>query len=371
MYAPLLLYPGKEKSVDKTKVGVLGATGAVGQRLVRLLNGHPWFEVAAMAGSERTCGKLYSETLRPAPAIAGTVSDDLLNMRLSPSAAESFAGCDLVFSALPADAARDIEPDMARAGLGVVSNASTYRTLPDVPLIVPEINPDHLRLIEEQRRNRGWRGFIVTNPNCSTISLTLALAPLHRAFGLEAVFVTTLQAVSGAGFGGVSALDIVDNVVPYIGGEEEKMETEPLKLLSTLSGEGGGMGLDPPADLLLSAQCTRVPTTDGHLEMVSVKLKRQASADDILECWRSWRSAPQELGLPTAPVQPVVVRDEPNRPQPRFDRDTEGGMATVVGRLRPCPLLDYKFALLGHNLVRGAAGGVLLIAELLKAEHYI
>jgi aspartate-semialdehyde dehydrogenase len=343
----------------------------VGQRLVRLLSNHPWFEVAAMAGSERTCGKLYGETLRPAPAIAGSVSDDLLNMRLSPPAPESFSDCRLVFSALPADAARDLEMEMARAGLGVVSNASAHRTLPDVPLVVPEINPDHLRLIADQRRNRGWPGFIVTNPNCSTISLTLALAPLHRAFGLEAVFVTTLQAVSGAGFSGVGALDIVDNVVPYIGGEEEKMETEPLKLLSTLVENGSSAHLESPGEIKLSAQCTRVPTTDGHLEMVSVQLKDKVSAGDIIECWREWRSVPQELELPTAPSHPVIVRDEPNRPQPRFDRDAERGMATVVGRLRPCPLLDYKFALLGHNLVRGAAGGVLLIAELLKVEGYV
>jgi aspartate-semialdehyde dehydrogenase len=262
---------------------------------------------------------------------------------------------------------------MARAGLGVISNASAHRMWQDVPLIVPEVNPEHARLIEEQRRNRGWRGFIVTNPNCSTISLTLALAPLHGAFGLRQVFVTTLQALSGAGYNGVSALDIVDNVVPYIGGEEEKMESEPRKLLSTLvNGEGASrLRLEPPGDLKLSAQCTRVPTTDGHLEMVSVKLGREASAEDLLACWEEWRPRPQQLGLPSAPARPVVVRPEANRPQPRFDRDTEGGMATVVGRLRPCPLLDYKFALLGHNLVRGAAGGVLLIAELLKAEGWL
>ncbi len=361
--------------VDKTKVGVLGATGAVGQRLIRMLNSHPWFEVAAMSGSERTTGKLYGETLRPASAIAGIVSDHLLNMRLRPSEPASFSDCKLVFSALPADVARDLEPAMARAGLGVVSNASSYRMEADVPLIVPEINPDHLRLIEGQRRSRGWNGFIVTNPNCSTISLTLALAPLYRMFGIQEVFVTTLQAISGAGFNGVSALDMIDNVIPYIGGEEEKMETEPRKLLSALVGEPENqLRLDPPDGLKLSAQCTRVPTTDGHMEMVSVKLGKEASANDIndiVECWESWRPAPQQMDLPSAPNRPLVVLNEPNRPQPRFDRDIEHGMATVIGRLRPCPLLDYKFALLGHNLVRGAAGGVMLIAELLKAEGYV
>src|SRR5438067_3948276 len=357
--------------MSKTAVGVLGATGAVGQRLVRLMNEHPWFEIAAVAGSERTTGKRYGDTLRPVPEGVGAVAAEVMDMKLSPSEARSFAECRVVFSALPAEAARELEPEMARAGLGVISNASAHRIGQDVPLIVPEVNPEHARLIEEQRRNRGWRGFIVTNPNCSTISLTLALAPLHETFGLRQVFVTTLQALSGAGYNGVSALDIVDNVVPYIGGEEEKMEAEPRKLLSTLANGEGGLRLEPPGDLKLSAQCTRVPTTDGHLEMVSVKLGKEASAEEVLACWEKWRPRPQQLGLPSAPARPVVVRPEANRPQPRFDRDTEGGMATVVGRLRPCPLLDYKFALLGHNLVRGAAGGVLLIAELLKSEGWL
>jgi aspartate-semialdehyde dehydrogenase len=344
----------------------------VGQRLVRLLNGHPWFGIVALAGSERTSGKLYGEVVRPAPASAGTVEDAVLNMMLRCPEPASFSECAIVFSALPSDAAKEIEPQLAAAGIGVVSNASTYRMEADVPLIVPEVNPDHLRLIEFQRRQRGWSGFLVTNPNCSTISLTLALAPLHRAFGLESAYVTTLQAISGAGFNGVSALDMVDNVVPYIGGEEDKIETEPLKLLGSLTdGPGNSLRIEPPPALKLSAQCTRVPTTDGHLEMVSVKLRTPATQQEIVTAWESWRPAPQQLDLPSAPLRPVVVRTEPNRPQPRFDRDEEGGMATVIGRLRPCPLLDWKFALLGHNLVRGAAGGVLLIAELLKSEGYV
>src|SRR5919202_414796 len=242
--------------MSKIAVGVLGATGAVGQRLVRLMNEHPWFEIAAIAGSERTTGKRYGDTLRPVPEGVGEVADAVMDMKLSPSEARSFRECRVVFSALPADAARELEPEMARAGLGVISNASAHRMGLDVPLIVPEVNPEHARLIEEQRRNRGWRGFIVTNPNCSTISLTLALAPLHGAFGLRQVFVTTLQALSGAGYNGVSGLDIVDNVVPYIGGEEEKMESEPRKLLSTLVNGEGGLRLEPPGDLKLSAQCT-------------------------------------------------------------------------------------------------------------------
>lgn len=355
--------------MNKIPVGVVGATGAVGQRLVRLLNGHPWFEIAAMAGSERTCGKRYGDTLRPAPASAGTVADDVLEMRLAPSEAASFANCAIVFSALPADAAREIEPELARQGVAVVSNASAHRMEADVPLVIPEVNPGHVRLVEEQKRRRGWKGYIVTNPNCSTISLTLALAPLQYAFGLESLFVTTLQAISGAGFNGVAGLDILDNVIPYIGGEEDKVETEPLKLLGTLTDDNSA--IEPLPGVKISAQCTRVPTTDGHLEMASVKLKSAASEQQLIEAWEGWRSLPQELGLPTAPHAPVVYRTEPNRPQPRMDRDTGNGMASVVGRLRPCPLLDYKFALLGHNLVRGAAGGVLLIAELLKAEGYV
>lgn len=358
--------------MKRTKVGVLGATGAVGQRLVRMLNGHPWFEIAAIAGSERTSGKRYGDVIRPAPAIAGTVDSRVLDMQLRCPEPASFAECAIVFSALPSDAAREIEPQLAAQGIGVVSNASTYRMQEDVPLIVPEVNPDHLGLIEVQRRQRGWPGFIVTNPNCSTISLTLALAPLHRAFGLDSVYVTTLQAISGAGFNGVSALDMIDNVIPYIGSEEDKIETEPLKLLGTLAGgQGNGLHIEPPDGLKISAQCTRVPTTDGHLEMVSVKLTTPATHQQIVEVWENWQPAPQQLGLPSAPARPVVVRTESDRPQPRFDRDAEGGMATVVGRLRPCCLLDWKFALLGHNLVRGAAGGVLLIAELLKSEGYV
>lgn len=346
----------------KIKVGVLGATGAVGQKVVRLLDGHPWFEVAAMSGSARTTGKSYGETLRPT-GYASALSTSLLEARLVPSAAESFSECKAVFSALPADAASELEPAMARAGLAVISNASAHRPLADVPLVVPEVNGDHLGVIARQKRERGWSGCIVTNPNCSTIVLTLALAPLHRTFGIEQVFVTTLQAVSGAGFNGVGGLDIIDNVVPYIGGEEDKVETEPPKILGSLDEQSEFV----PAPVRLSAQCTRVPTTDGHLEMVSIKLGKRASAEEIIECWREWKPL-EEMGLPSAPPQPVVVRAEVNRPQPRLDRDEGNGMAAVVGRLRPCPLLDYKFALLGHNLVRGAAGGVVLIAELMKAE---
>lgn len=350
--------------MSKIKVGVLGATGMVGQRIVRLLHEHPWFEVGAMSGSERSAGKRYVDALRPSPASWGPLDPAVENMVLTESDIEAFGDCKVIFSALHAEAAMDLEPKLAAAGHVVVSNASAHRMGADVPLIVPEVNPEHIEMIKKQQECRGWSGALVTNPNCSTIGLSLALAPIYHEFGIEKAFVTTLQAISGAGYGGVSGLDIIDNVVPYIGGEEDKVETEPLKLLSRwVDGE-----LRPPTGLKISAQCTRVPTTDGHMEMVSLGLGKEASIDEIIECWESWKPLPQEMELPSAPSRPVVVRREANRPQPKFDRDTEKSMATVVGRVRPCPLLDVKFALLSHNLVRGAAGGVVLIAELLKAK---
>ncbi|MEO5953303.1 MAG: aspartate-semialdehyde dehydrogenase [Chloroflexia bacterium] len=350
--------------MSKIKVGVLGATGMVGQRIVRLLHEHPWFEVGAMSSSERSAGKRYGDALRPSPAGSGPLSADVENMVLTESVIEAFGECKVIFSALHAEAAQEIEPKLAAAGFAVVSNASAFRMGVDVPLIVPEVNPEHIGIIAQQQANRGWSGYIVTNPNCSTIGLSLALAPVYWAFGIEKASIVTLQAISGAGYGGVSGLDIIDNVVPYIGNEEDKVETEPLKLLSKWTGSE----LEPPSGMKISAQCTRVPTTDGHMEMVSMELGKKASLQDVLDCWTEWKALPQELGLPSAPAHPVVVRSEANRPQPKFDRDTENGMATVVGRLRPCPLFDYKFAMLSHNLVRGAAGGVVLIAELLKAK---
>lgn len=350
--------------MSKIKVGVLGATGMVGQRIVRLLHNHPWFEVGAISSSERSAGKRYADALRPSPASWGPLDPTVENMVLIESEVAAFSDCRVIFSALHAEAALEIEPRLAEAGFAVVSNASTFRMGADIPLIVPEVNPEHTDMIPRQQANRNWKGYIVTNPNCSTIGLTLALAPIHWAFGIEKAMVVTLQAISGAGYNGVAGLDIIDNVVPYIGSEEDKVETEPLKLLSKYNGST----LDPPTGLKISAQCTRVPVIDGHTEMVSMELARKPAQQEIIDAWTEWRALPQELDLPSAPSRPVVVRTEPNRPQPRFDRDTENGMATVIGRLRPCPLFDYKFALLSHNTLRGAAGGVLLIAELLKAK---
>jgi aspartate-semialdehyde dehydrogenase len=275
--------------------------------------------------------------------------------------------CDLVFSALPGEVAGPIEENLATAGYFVSSNAKNHRLDPDVPLLIPEVNPDHIQIIEHQRRQRGWgRGFIVTSPNCSVIPLVLALKPLQDSFGLSTVMVTTMQAISGAGYPGLPSWDILDNVIPHIGGEEEKVETEPLKLLGQLEGHEFR-----PAPITISAQCNRVNTVEGHLEAVSVRLGRKAEVDAVVEALQSFKALPQELELPSAPRRPIVVRVEADRPQPRYDRDEEGGMAVVVGRVRECPVLDYKFVVLGHNTVRGAAGGSILNAELLVAKGYL
>jgi aspartate-semialdehyde dehydrogenase len=276
--------------------------------------------------------------------------------------------CDLLFSALPASIAREVEPPFAAAGYAVCSNASAYRMESDIPLLIPEVNPDHIALIEVQRRRRGWNGFIVTNPNCTTTHLVSALKPLHDAFGLEKVFMVSLQAISGAGYPGVPSLDILDNVIPYIGNEEEKVESEPRKIMGRLVGDHVEM-----APFRLSAHCNRVAVRNGHTECVSVALQRQASREDIVEVMRSFQGVPQAWDLPHAPQPPILVRDEVDRPQPRMDRlaGNVPGMATVVGRIRPCPLLDWKFVVLGHNTIRGAAGGALLNAELLVAQGWI
>lgn len=342
------------------RVAVLGATGMVGQRFVSLLEGHPWFRLTAVAASDRSVGKPYEEAVRwvleqPMPEAV---------RRLTVQPCEPGLEADLVFSALPTAEARDIEEGFARAGYAISTNASPWRMDPLVPLLVTEVNPDHLGLLQAQAGR--WPGKLVANPNCSAIHLLLALKPLHDAFGLKAVQVTTLQALSGAGYPGVSALDVADNVLNYIPGEEEKLESEPLKILGRLAN-----GHLVPADVAISAQCHRVAVREGHLEAVSVRFDRAAKPADVAEVLRDWRARPQRLGLPSAPKRPVVVREENYRPQPRLDREAEGGMATVVGRIRPCPLLDVKFSLLGHNTIRGGAGGAILNAELLVAEGYL
>jgi aspartate-semialdehyde dehydrogenase len=350
----------KGARVKKIRVGILGATGAVGQRFVQLLEGHPWFEVTALAASDNSAGKQFGEAVRW--KLSADVPAYARAMNVQPC--QPALDCDLVFSGLPSDVAGPIEEDFARAGYVVSSNARNHRLDSDVPLLVPEINPDHLDILPMQRKKRGYgRGCLVTNPNCSTIHLVLALKPLQDAFGLEKVLVTTLQALSGAGYPGVPSLDIVDNVVPFIGGEEEKLESEPLKIMGSYTAEHFD-----PASFTVSAHCNRVATIDAHLECVSVSLARHAPLQEVSQTLAAFSALPQKLSLPSAPTHPVVVRSEPDRPQPRLDRDTEKGMATVVGRLRPCNILDYRFVLLGHNTIRGAAGAAILNAELMLAR---
>jgi aspartate-semialdehyde dehydrogenase len=352
-----------KRAEKKWKAGVLGATGVVGQRLVQMLGNHPWFDLTEVAASERSSGKTYAEAVcwhldTPIPESAR----GLVVKGLDPS-----LDCDFVFSALDSSVAGPAEEDFARAGYPVVSNSRNHRMDPDVPLLIPEVNAAHLDAIPRQQKNRGYdTGFIVTNPNCSTAGLVLVLKPLADAFGLEKIFVVTLQAISGAGYPGVPALDIQSNVVPFISGEEEKMEAEPQKLLGKWD---GSRFID--AGLGLSAHCNRVPVVDGHLECLSVGLKKIASLDEVREALRNFEVDAELAALPTALKNPVVVLDEENRPQPRRDVNAGNGMAAVVGRVRECPLLDVKLTLLSHNLVRGAAGAALLNAELLAARGFL
>jgi len=344
-------------------VAVLGATGAVGQTFVRLLDGHPWFELIAVAASERSAGKSYAEA---AHWLGGAMPSRVAALPVVPCD-PACVDAPLVFSALDAAPAADVEAAFARAGRFVLSNARTYRLEPDVPLLIPEVNPDHLALIDRQRRRRGWAGAIITNSNCSTMVAALALAPLHQAFGVATVFVTTLQAVSGAGYPGVPSLDILGNVIPYIGGgEEEKIETETLKLLGSLGEEG-----IVPASMTISAQVTRVPVEHGHTVCLAVGLTRSADADAAIAVYEGWRGAVESLGLPSAPVPPIAVTRAIDRPQARRDADAGGGMRVTIGRVRRDPILDLRLVALGHNTIRGAAGASVLNAELLVARGLV
>jgi aspartate-semialdehyde dehydrogenase len=344
-------------------VAVVGATGVVGQRLVRRLARHPWFEVAHLAASERSAGKRFREAC--AWRLAGEPYAGLGERRLVEADPERMS-VPVVFSALEREAAAEIEPRFAAAGGLVFSNASAFRLEPDVPLIVPEVNPAHLELLAAQRAARGWRGGIVCNPNCTTTVLVLALQPLHRAFGVEALIVTTLQAVSGAGYPGVPGLDALGNVLPFIRGEEEKVAAETPKLLGEIRG-----GAVEPAAIRVSALCHRVPVVDGHTEAVSVRLRGAPASDEVCAVLGAWRAEPQRLGLPSAPAAPLRLHLAEDRPQPRRDVEEDGGMAVHVGRVRPCPVLGTKLTLLGHNTERGAAGGALLNAELAVALGHL
>ena len=327
-----------------------------------MLEHHPWFEVAWLAASDRSEGRPYAEAARW--RLKTAIPARIANMTVSP--AKPDGAPKVIFAALDAAIAREMEPQFAAAGCAVVSNSSALRMQSDVPLVIPEVNSDHITLIDTQSWRRSSGGFAVTNPNCSAIGLVIALAPLHRKFQLETVMAVTMQAVSGAGYPGVPSLDILGNVVPYIKNEEEKMEEETQKLLGKLSG-----GIVVPAPFAMSAQCNRVPVEDGHTESVSIRLKQKAKAEDIIAAWNEFTAEPQQLRLPTAPEKPVVYMTAPDRPQPRFDCDLGGGMTTAVGRLRPCNVLDWKFTVLSHNTIRGAAGAALLNAELLKAKGYL
>jgi aspartate-semialdehyde dehydrogenase len=344
---------------ERINVAVLGATGSVGQRFVQLLEEHPRFRLHEVVASERSAGKRYGdaadwrlETLLPGNA---------QSLEVKPLGAELESR--LLFSGLDSSVAGDAEDHYANLGCVVVSNSKNHRMDPDVPLLLPEINADHLDAVERQRKRRGGRGYIITNSNCSTMGLALAIAPIERLCGIEQLFVTTMQAVSGAGYNGVASYAILDNVIPYISGEEEKIETEPQKILGRWDGE---RFVDAP--MRISAQANRVPTIDGHQMTIAFKLRQPASSEQLIQAMREFRGEPQELGLPSAPVNPIHYIDAPDRPQPRLDRDRERGMSVSVGRLRKDPILDYRMVALVHNTIRGAAGAALLNAELLEAR---
>lgn len=343
-------------------VAVLGATGSVGQQFIHLLDGHPWFEVVALTGSEQRAGSRYGETchwLLPTP-----MPDWAARMPVVPSAPEHCPAV-LAFSALPADQARQIEPRFAEQGIWICSNASAFRQEPDVPILLPEVNPDHVSLVEAQKRNRGWRAAIVCNPNCTSTGLTVALKALQNAFGLSRVFAVSLQALSGAGYPGVASLDILDNVIPFIPGEEEKLEWEPRKMLGQITPQSIAL-----AKTRFSAQVNRVAVSNGHLVCVSVELGRPVPAEEAIAALANYAAPEMAARLPSTPCPPILYRREPDRPQPRLDRDTGGGMTTVVGRMREDALLGLKFIVLSHNTIRGAAGGAIFNAELLVSQGY-
>lgn len=350
--------------MKKLRAGILAATGTVGQRLIQLLANHPWFEISAVAASDNSAGKKYAQATRwlletPIPeSVAG----------MTVQTCKPGLDCDFVLSGLPGTIAEEMELDLAKSGMPVISNASSHRMKADVPLLIPEINPDHLDAIALQKPRMGGKGFIVTNPNCTSIGLVFPLAAIYKAFGLEAVSVVTMQALSGKGYPGESALDMLDNVLPAIdsGGEDLKVETEPLKLLGQWS---NNRFVDAP--IRISCQTHRVNVRDGHLEAVSVKLRQKASREEVDAAVRNFRSPIDELKLPSAPQPAIYVEDNIQRPQPRLDRDRGKGMAVVVGPIQPCNVLDYKFRVCSHNTIRGAAGAAILNAELLYKKGMI
>jgi len=348
--------------MDKIPVSVLGATGSVGQRFVSLLDGHPWFEVVSVTGSERSQGSVYGEVVHW--VVPGDIPARASRMIVRPT--DDPGSAALVFSALPSIVARVVEPALAAQGYVVCSNASALRMETDVPLLIPEINPDHLQVIEAQRRRRGYGGLIVTSPNCAVSAFVFPLAALHAVFGVAHVHVVTMQAISGAGYPGVPGSDIQDNVIPFIDGEEPKLENEPRKVLGSVKGDQ-----IIQATFTVSAQANRVPVSDGHMAALSVGLVEKATLDRVCQALESFRPPQSVSALPSAPQLPLVLHRAPDRPQPRRDRDNQSGMGVSVGRLSPCPVLDYKMVALAHNTLRGAASGAILNGELLVAEGYL
>ncbi len=347
--------------MESIEVGILGGTGMVGQHFIRFLQGHPWFKLTWLGASDRSAGKKLSHAA--AWRLEGEAPESAANLTVSESKPANAP--QLVFSAMDASVATEIEREFAQAGHVIVSNSRNHRMEPDVPLIVPEINPGHLSIIPLQQKNRGWKGMIVTNPNCSTVALTMALAPLKH-FGLERIVAATMQAVSGAGYPGVPSMDIIGNVVPFIGSEEEKMQQETQKILGQVSGDELR-----PLNARVSAHCNRVAVVDGHTVAASIEFSRKPSLDDVREAIRTFRGVPQERNLPSAPCTPVIYMPQQDRPQPRRDAARENGMAVFVGRLRECPVLDLKFVACAHNAIRGAAGAAVLNAELMVSQGLV
>jgi len=348
--------------MDKIPVGILGATGAVGQRFVQLLADHPWFEITALTGSERTTGGKYRDVCRW--VLDGDIPAAIGEMIVRES--DSSLPAKILFSALPTQAAKALEPDLAAVGFIVCSNASAYRQEPDVPLIIPEVNGDHLGLLERQQENRGWNGLLVTSPNCTATGLVMALKPLHQAFGVQQLFATTMQAVSGAGYPGVPYLDIIDNIIPNIPGEAEKIGQETQLLLGRFED-----GERLPAGIGFSIQTNRVPVFDGHTVNMSIKFDKRPTPEEAIQVLSDYRGLEGTANLPSAPDHPILVRLEPDRPQPRRDRDSNQGMSVTVGSIRPCPLLDLRMISVVHNTLRGAASGSILNAELLVSKGYL
>ena len=348
--------------MNKIPVAILGATGIVGQRFVQLLQNHPWFEITALAASDRSVGRTYREACNW--VLVGDPPVDLLDKIVEPLSTNLPAR--LVFSALPSPIAREAEPQLAQAGYAVCSNASAFRQDPDVPVIIPEVNGDHIKMIDWQARRRGWKGLIVTSPNCTTTGTVMPLKPLDEAFNITRFFATSIQAVSGAGYPGLAFIDMTDNMIPFIKGEEEKIETESLLLLGRVNDHER-----IPAKIKVSAQANRGAVQHGHTVCLSIEFENKPSVEEAIELLTNYRGPEIAWDLPSAPPRPIIVRSEPDRPQPRRDRDAQNGMAASVGRIRACPIFDIKLVSVIHNAVRGAAGGSILNAELLVAGGYL